>query len=213
MERVDAPSSHPPVPFEMLTWPSSGLGTICRKSCALRTSLQSLLTRHDTPGTAPRSRAIPPLQQEYLTTRKSYPVPFSYAVSRASTHATKPTGHIFPSSSGISRKLLPFGIHRVAAAQMLKEAEDHRPDDGERGIDALLLVFGIAQADEKRVEDVPERFEKPPQGLEGLFVVRPFRRPSPPELELPLPPRPDFSRSPGNFWRENSLNSFSSSRT
>ena len=113
---------------------------------------------------------------------------------------------------------LPFGIHRVAAAQMLKEAEDHRPDDGERGIDALLLVFGIDQTDEKRVEDVPERFEKPPQGLEGLFVVRPFRGPSPPELELPLPPRPDFfvagfSRSPGNSWRENSLNSFSSSRT
>ncbi|MDD6029774.1 MAG: hypothetical protein PUE68_03050, partial [Kiritimatiellae bacterium] len=79
-------------------------------------------------------------------------------------------------------------------------------------------VFGIDQADEKRVEDVPERFEKPPQGLEGLFVVRPFRGPSPPELELPPPPRPDFfgagfSRSPGNSWRENALNSFSSSRT
>ena len=113
---------------------------------------------------------------------------------------------------------LPFGIHRVAAAQMLEEAEDHRPDDGERGVDAPLLVPGVDQADEKRVEDVPERFEKAPQCLEGLFVVGPFRGASPPELELPLPPRTDFfgagfSRSPGNSRRENSLNSFRSSRT
>ena len=60
MERMEAPSSHPPVPFGMLTWLSSGLGTVCRQSSALRTSLRSLLTRHGTPGTAPRSRAIPP---------------------------------------------------------------------------------------------------------------------------------------------------------
>ena len=113
---------------------------------------------------------------------------------------------------------LPFGIHRVAAAQMLEEAEDHRPDDGGRGVDALLLVFGIDQADEKRVENVPERLEETPQGLEGFLVVRPFRGPAPPEPERPLPPRAGFgaagfSRSPGNSRRENSLSSFSSSRT
>ena len=113
---------------------------------------------------------------------------------------------------------LPFGIHRVAAAQVLEEAEEHRPDDGDRGIDAPLLVLGLDQPDEKRIEDVPERLEKPPQGLEDFLVVGSFCGRAPPERELPLPPRTrskgaGFSRSPGNSWRENSPSSFRSSRT
>jgi hypothetical protein len=94
---------------------------------------------------------------------------------------------------------------------VLEEPEDHRPVQGQPRVGAVIVPPLPDEADEKRVEDLAERLDEAPEGLQGLRVVRLRGRGPAEELEPVLPPavaflgaedaRIDLEQSPSSFKR------------
>ena len=102
-------------------------------------------------------------------------------------------------------------VHLVAAPQVLEEAEDDRPVQRQGRVRAVLVPPLPDEADEERVQDVPERLDEAPERLQRLRVARLRGRRPAEEPELVLPPvvallgaedaRIDLEQSPSSFKR------------
>ena len=94
---------------------------------------------------------------------------------------------------------------------MLEEPEYHRPVQGKPRVGAALVPPLPDEADEERVQDLAERLDEAPEGLQRFRVVRLRGRGPAEEPELVLPPaaaflgaedaRIDLEQSPSSFKR------------